>query len=359
MGERGGPYTLGQLARALGAVLEGDARRVITGVAPLDAAGPEQISFVTDPKYLPRARSSRAGALLVPADVKDLRGHLLRTPSPQSALIELLKLFHPAPPLLPGIHPSALVAPDSRVHPEASVGAFAVVEARAVVGARSRIFPLAYVGEGAEIGEESTLYPHVVIREGVRVGRRVIIHAGAVLGADGFGYAFDGSAHQKIPQVGGVIIEDDVEIGANTTIDRAMLGDTVVRRGTKIDNLVQIAHNVEVGEHSILAGQAGISGSCRLGRGVVLGGQAGVADHVTIGDGAMLGAQSGVSQDVAAGEKLFGTWGRPMMQARRIWLAEAQLPDLVRKLRAIERRVERLEARRGAAAAKEGRGDDD
>lgn len=325
MGERGGPYTLGQLAQALGAVLEGDARRVITGVAPLDAAGPEQISFVTDPKYLPLARSSRAGALLVPADVKDLRGHLLRIPSPQSALIALLKLFHPAPPLSPGIHPSALVAPDSRVHPEASVGAFAVVQPRAVVGARARIFPLAYVGEGAEIGEESTLYPHVVVRERVRVGRRVVVHAGAVLGADGFGYAFDGSAHQKIPQVGGVIIEDDVEIG----------------------------------EHSILAAQVGISGSCRLGRGVVLGGQAGVADHITIGDGAILGAQTGVSQDVAAGEKLFGTWGRPMMQARRIWLAEAQLPDLVRKLRAIERRVERLEARLGAAAAKEGRGDDD
>jgi len=350
MAETGGPYTLGQLARALGAVLEGDAQRVITGVASLDAAGPDQISFVTNPKYLPLARSSRAGALLVPTDAQDLRGPLLRAPSPQSALITLIKLFHPAPPLSPGVHPSALVAPDSRVHPEAFVGAFAVIQPRAVVGARARIFPLAYVGEGVEIGEESTVYPNVVIREGVRIGRRVIIHAGAVLGADGFGYAFDGRAHQKIPQVGGVIIEDDVEIGANTTIDRAMLGDTVVRRGTKIDNLVQIGHNVEIGEHSIIAGQAGISGSCRLGRGVMLGGQAGVADHVTIGDGAMLGAQSGVAQDVAAGERLFGTWGRPVTQARRIWLAEAQLPDLVRRLRAIERRLERLEGSGGPAS---------
>ena len=347
MAAMGGPYTLGQLAEALGAALEGDAQRLITGVASLDMAGPDEISFVTNRKYLPLARSSRAGAFLVPADVKDLHAPLLKSPSPQMALIALLRLFHPSPALSPGVHPSALVAPDSRIHPEASVGAFAVIQPRAVVGARARIFPLAYVGEGAEIGEDTRVYPHVVIREGVSIGRRVIIHAGAVLGGDGFGYAFDGSAHQKIPQVGGVIIEDDVEIGANTTIDRAMLGDTVVRRGTKVDNLVQIGHNVEVGEHSIIAAQGGISGSCRLGRGVMLGGQVGVADHVTIGDGAILGAQAGVSQDVGPGEKLFGTWGRPMTQARRIWLAEAELPDLVRRLRAIERRLEQLEARLG------------
>jgi UDP-3-O-[3-hydroxymyristoyl] glucosamine N-acyltransferase len=345
MASTGGRYTLGQLAQALGAVLEGDAQRVITGVASLDRAGPDQISFVTNRKYLPLAKSSRAGALLVPADIEGLGGPLLRTRSPQTALISLLKLFHPALPLSPGVHPSALVAPESRVHPEAFVGAFAVIQPRAVVGARARIFPLVYVGEGAEVGEESTLYPQVVIRDGVRIGRRVIVHAGAVLGADGFGYVFDGSVHQKIPQVGGLVIEDDVEIGANTTIDRATFGDTVVRRGTKIDNLVQIAHTVEIGEHSILAAQVGIAGSSRVGRGVVLGGQAGVADHVTIGDGAVLGAQTGVTQDVAAGEKLFGTWGRPMTQARRIWLAEAELPELVRRLRAIERRLERLEAR--------------
>lgn len=347
MAATGGPYTLGELAQALGAVLEGDSRRVIRGVASLEAAGPEQISFVTSRKYLSLAAASRAGALLVPADVKELRGHLLRTPSPQIALIALLKLFHPVPPLSPGIHPSAIVAQDSRIHPEAFVGAFAVIQPRAVVGARARIFPLVYVGEDVEIGEESTLYPQVVVREGVRIGRRVIVHAGAVLGADGFGFAFDGSAHQKVPQVGSVVVEDDVEIGANTTIDRATLGDTIVRRGTKIDNLVQIGHNVEIGEHSILAGQAGVSGSCRLGRGVVLGGQAGVADHVTLGDGAMLAAQAGVTRDVAPGEKLFGTWGRPVTQARRIWLAEAELPDLVRRLRAIERRLAELEARLG------------
>lgn len=358
MAATGGPYTLGEIAEALGAVLEGDARRVIKGVASLDAAGPDQVSFVTNRKYLPLARSSRAGAFLVPADFKDLRGHLLRTPSPQIALIALLKLFHPVPPLSPGVHPSALVARDCRIHPEAFVGAFAVIEPRAVVGARARIFPLVYVGEGTEIGDESTLYPHVVVREGVRIGRRVIIHAGAVLGADGFGFAFDGSAHRKIPQVGGVVIEDDVEIGANTTIDRATLGDTVVRRGTKIDNLVQIGHNVEVGEHSILAGQAGVSGSCRLGRGVMLGGQAGVADHVTIGDGAMLAAQAGVPGDLRAPGQYFGTPARPVAEARRIYAAMPRLPDLIRKVRHLARRVRELEGRLGIEPARGPEADD-
>ncbi|MBI3031222.1 MAG: UDP-3-O-(3-hydroxymyristoyl)glucosamine N-acyltransferase [Candidatus Rokubacteria bacterium] len=347
MGDGGGPYTLGQLAEAVGAVLEGDAERVMRGIAPLETAGPDQISFVTHPKYLPLAASSRAGALLVGAEIKDLRPPLLRVASPQAALIALLKLFHPSPPPAPGVHPSALVAPDCRVHASASVGAFAVIRPRAVIGARARIFPLVYVGEGAEIGEESTVYPNAVIREGVRIGRRVIIHPGAVLGADGFGYAFDGGAHQKIPQVGGVIVEDDVEIGANATIDRATLGDTVVRRGTKIDNLVQIAHNVEIGQHAIVVAQSGISGSCRVGNGAVLGGQVGLADHVTIGDGVMLGAQSGVPGDIRAAGQYLGAPARPVAEARRIFAAMPRLPDLLKKVRALERRVRELEARLG------------
>jgi UDP-3-O-[3-hydroxymyristoyl] glucosamine N-acyltransferase len=357
MGDRGGPYTLGQLAEALGAALEGDAERIIRGVAPLETAGPDQISFVTHPKYLPLAASSRAGALLVGAEVKELRTPLLRAASPQTALIALLKLFYPAPPFQPGIHASALVASGSHIHPAASVGAFSVIQPRALIGARARIFPLVYVGEGVEIGEESTIYPNVVIREGVRIGRRVIIHAGAVLGADGFGYAFDGRAHQKIPQVGGVIVEDDVEIGANVAIDRATLGDTVVRRGTKIDNLVQIAHNVEIGQHAIVVAQTGISGSCRVGHGVVLGGQVGLADHVTLGDGVMLGAQSGVPGDIRAAGQYLGSPARPVAEARRIYAAMPRLPDLLKKVRALERRVRELEARLGIESEGSGAAD--
>lgn len=346
-----GPYTLGELARALGATLEGDPGRVVAGVAPLEAAGPDQIAFLTHRKYRSLAKSSRAGAFLVPEDATDVQGHLLRSGAPERAFISLLRLFHPPSSVTPGVHPAALVAPDARVHPEAQVGAFAVVEAGAVIGKRARIFPFVYVGEGVEVGEETILYPHVVIREGARVGQRVIIHPGTVVGADGFGYAFDGKVHQKIPQVGGVILEDDVEIGANVTIDRATLGHTVIRRGTKVDNLVQIAHNVEIGEDVIVVAQVGISGSCRIGKGVVLGGQVGLADHVTIGEGTRVAAQSGVAHDLDAGQDYFGYPARPAAEARRMYAALPRLPELLRKVRGLERRIGELESRLGVAAS--------
>lgn len=346
-----GPYTLGEIARALGASLEGDPWRVITGVAPLETAGSHQIAFLTHPKYLARARTSSAGALLVPEDAVGLPGPLLRSRFPQRALISLLQLFHPAPAVTPGVHPSALVAPTARVHPEASVGAFSVLEDGVVIGRRARLFPFVYIGEGVEVGEETLLYPHVIIREGIRIGRRVIIHPGTVVGADGFGYAFDGAAHQKIPQVGGVILEDDVEVGANAAIDRATLGHTVVRRGTKVDNLVQIGHNVEIGEDVIVVAQVGISGSCRIGKGVVLGGQVGLADHVTIGEGTRVAAQSGVAHDLDAGQDYFGYPARPAAEARRMYAALPRLPELLRKVRGLERRIGELESRLGVAAS--------
>jgi UDP-3-O-[3-hydroxymyristoyl] glucosamine N-acyltransferase len=338
-------FTLGRLADALGASLQGDAGRVVRGVAPLDAAGPEEVSFLTDRKYLKQAQASRAGALLVARDVTELAGTLLRVDRPQQALIVLLGLFHPEPVAEPGVHPTACVAGDARVDRSASVGPLAVVEAEAVIVPRRRVGALAFVGRGAVLGEDVRLYPHVVVREDVHIGDRVIVHAGAVLGADGFGYAFDGQAHRKIPQVGGLRIEDDVEIGANTAIDRATLGETIVRRGTKIDNLVQIGHNVEVGEHSLLVAQVGVSGSSRLGKGVVLAGQVGVADHVTIGDGVIAGAQAGIPSSLEAGEKVLGTPARPIIQAKRIFVAETRLPELLRQVRALEKRLDELAAR--------------
>jgi UDP-3-O-[3-hydroxymyristoyl] glucosamine N-acyltransferase len=339
--------SLGELATALGATLDGDPGRVVRGVAPLDRAGPDEVAFVLDVRYQRAAQASRAGAFLAPAEVSGLPGPVLRCPAPRLALIDLLTLFHPPVPPTPGIAPSAVVAPEARVAASASVGALTVVEAGAVIGARVRLYPLVYVGPGVEIGDDSVLYAHVVVRDGVRLGRRVIVHPGAVIGADGFGYAFDGARHRKMPQVGGVRVEDDVEIGANTTIDRATLGETVVGQGTKIDNLVQIGHNVEIGEHTVVAGQVGIAGSSRIGRGVVMGGQVGINDHVSIGDGAVVAAQSGVAQDVAPGERLAGTPAQALAQVRRIWVAQAQLPDLVRQVRTLERRLASLEARLG------------
>jgi UDP-3-O-[3-hydroxymyristoyl] glucosamine N-acyltransferase len=342
----GASFTLGRLADALGASLQGDATRVVTGVAPLETAGPEHVSFLTDRKYLKQAEESRAGAFLVARDVAGLPGALLQVDHPAQALIALLELFHPEAPAAPGAHPAACVAEGARIDRTASVGPLAVVEAGAVVGPRSRVGALSFVGARAVLGEDVRLHPRVVVREDVRIGNRVIVHSGAVLGADGFGYAFDGRAHRKIPQVGGLRIEDDVEIGANTAIDRATLGETVVRRGAKIDNLVQIGHNCDVGEDVILVSQVGIAGSSRVGDRAMLAGQVGVADHVTIGAGAILTAKSGVPADVPAGEVWGGLPSRPVAETRRIWASERQLPELIRRVRALEKRVRELEERR-------------
>ena len=343
----GGGFTLGELAAALGAVLDGDPGRRVTGVAPLETAGPDDVSFLTDPRYAAAARVSCAGALLVGPGAGTVSAPTLRCPAPQLALVALLELFHPPTTAAPGVHPTAVVAADARVDATATVGALTVIESGAVIGPRVRLCPLVYVGPSSEIGADCVLYPHVTVRERVRVGQRVIVHPGAVLGADGFGFVHDGQGHRKIPQVGGVRIEDDVEIGANTTIDRATFGDTIVRRGTKIDNLVQIGHNVEIGEHAILVAQVGVSGSVRLGRGVVLGGQVGIRDHITVGDGASVGAQSGVGSDVGAGARYFGYPARPATQAMRIMAAEERLPELLRRVRALEHRLAELEARPG------------
>ncbi len=339
----GAQFTLGRIAEALGATLEGDPARVIVGVAPLDVAGPEHVSFLANPRYARAAARSAAGAVVVGREVEGLPQALLRVDSPQTAMIALLRLFHPEPHAVSGIHPAAVVAGEASVHPTAFVGACAVVERDARVGARSRVGSLCFVGTGAILGDDVVLHPRVVVEDGVVIGDRVVVQAGAVLGADGFGYAFDGTAHRKIPQVGGLRIEADVEIGANSTIDRATLGETVIRRGSKIDNLVQVGHNCDVGEDVILVAQVGVSGSCTIGNRAVLAGQVGVADHVTIGAGAVLTAQTGVPNGVPAGAIWSGTPSRPASEMRRIWAAETLLPDLLRRFRALEKRVRELE----------------
>jgi len=339
----GAQFTLGRIAEALGATLEGDPARVIVGVAPLDVAGPEHVSFLANSRYARAAARSAAGAVVVGREVEGLPQALLRVDSPQTAMIALLRLFHPEPHAVSGIHPAAVVAGEASVHPTAFVGACAVVERDARVGARSRVGSLCFVGTGAVLGDDVVLHPRVVVEDGVVIGDRVVVQAGAVLGADGFGYAFDGTAHRKIPQVGGLRIEADVEIGANSTIDRATLGETVIRRGSKIDNLVQVGHNCDVGEDVILVAQVGVSGSCTIGNRAVLAGQVGVADHVTIGAGAVLTAQTGVPNGVPAGAIWSGTPSRPASEMRRIWAAETLLPDLLRRFRALEKRVRELE----------------
>jgi UDP-3-O-[3-hydroxymyristoyl] glucosamine N-acyltransferase len=243
----------------------------------------------------------------------------------------------------PGTHPSAIVAPDAFIAADASIGPYVVIESGASIGARTVLGAGCYVGAGARLGEEVLLYPRVTVREECVLGDRVIVHSGTVIGSDGFGFVRDGDVYRKLPQIGTVEIGDDVEIGANVTIDRATTGATRVGAGSKIDNLVQIAHNVQIGKSCIIVAQVGISGSTVLGDHVVLAGQVGVVGHIEIGDGATVGAQSGVSKSVKAGERMFGTPAMPLRQAKRIEASIRNLPELIQTVRALKRRVEELE----------------
>jgi len=337
---------LSELAAWVSGEVAGNSSLEITGVNGLAEAGPTELSFYASGKYRPELEATRAGAVLVGLDAEpEGRVSLVRVANPHLAFAKVSRLFNPPPSFAPGIHSLAQVHPEAAVHREATVMAGATIERGASIGARTVVFPGVYVGEGAAIGEECILYPSVTVREHCRVGARVILHPCCVVGADGFGFAFDPSlpAHVKIPQVGIVRIEDDVEIGACSCIDRATFGETVIGRGTKIDNLVQIAHNVKIGQLAILCGQVGISGSTEVGSGAVLAGQVGVVGHIRIGDGAKVGAQAGVARDVAEGATVSGY---PAFDHRN-WLKSSvafeHLSELVRELRELRQRVEILE----------------
>jgi UDP-3-O-[3-hydroxymyristoyl] glucosamine N-acyltransferase len=343
--------SLGELARLVGGELAGDPAIPIRGLASLERAAPGDLSFVTGPKHLGAAERSGASAFLAPPGLELPGRAVVRVGHPLAAVARLLRVFHPEPVPPAGVHPTAVVAESALIAAGAAVMAYVVVGADSVVAAGAVLHPHVVVGSRCRVGEGSVLHTHVVLREDVEVGRRVVVHAGTVLGADGFGYLFDGAHHQKIPHVGRVVVEDDVEIGANVTIDRAMLGETVIGRGTKIDNLVQIGHNTVVGADTIIVAQTGISGSCRVGSRVTLAGQVGVADHVTIGDGAQIGAQSGVHRDVPPGATLLGAPAIPAAEARRSMAAFPRLPEALRAVRQLSRRIDDLDRR----LAQEGR----
>jgi UDP-3-O-[3-hydroxymyristoyl] glucosamine N-acyltransferase len=337
---------LADLAAAIGSRLEGPGDLEIHGVLSLEEAGPADLTFVARPEYLARLAESRAGAVIVGEAWAPVDRPALRTRNPYLALARALAVVYPPAAPAPGVHPSAVVAPESSVSPLATVGPLCLVGRGASIGPHSVLVGQVAVGADVRIGSHCWLAPQVVLRDGVTLGDRVIIHSGAVIGADGFGYAREGASYVKIPQVGRVVIEDDVEIGANTAIDRATLGETVVRRGTKIDNLVQIGHNCDVGEDVILVSQVGIAGSSRIGNRAMLAGQVGIADHVTVGAGAILTAKSGVPNDVPAGEIWSGIPSRPTSEQKRIWAGESQLPELIKRVRALEKRLRELEEHR-------------
>jgi len=332
---------LSYLADKLGAALEGSGEIEITGVAGLDDASQGHITFAGESKFS-QLEQTRASAAIVPLDAPKMRLPLLRVKNAKLAFARAIELFMVKPRKPTGIHERAIIGQNAVVGADPSIHPYAVIADEVRIGDRAIIYPGVWIGKGTTIGDDAVIYSNVNIRENVHIGHRVIIHAGATIGSDGFGYATEDGRHHKIPQVGGVIIGDDVEIGANTTIDRATLGNTVIKRGTKIDNLVQVAHNVTVGEHCILVAQVGIAGSCTLGKYVVLAGQAGLADHVTIGDGAVVTAQSGVLDDVQPGQVMGGTFAMPLREWLKTQALIKKLPDLKKEVAALKSQVQEL-----------------
>jgi len=330
-------HTAAEVAQAVDGRLHGDAGRSLRGIRPLDAAGPEDLSFLGNPRYGLQARTSQAGVVLCALDT-DLGEHdRIEVEDPHLALVAAIHLFHPAVPVASGTHPSAVVGAGCQVPEDASLGPHVVLGDGCKLGRRVRLHAGVVLGDEVEVGDECVLHPTVVVYPGCKLGRRVVVHAGSVVGSDGFGYATVDGIHHKIPHVGTVVVEDDVEIGAGVTIDRATFGSTLIGAGAKIDNLVMVAHNVVVGPGSLLVAQSGVAGSTRLGRGVVLAGQSGAAGHLDLGAGSQVAAKSAVLQDLPAGSKVAGIPAIPMATWRRAQAGFARLPELLRRLRRLER----------------------
>ena len=322
-------------------LLVGNAKTTITGAASVAEAMPGEITFYGDSKYLPAFRKTRAAAAFVPANFEEtVVAAQIRVSNPAKAFEQIVLKLAPLPiTRAQGRHPTAVIADDAKLGKEVSVGAHAAVESGARIGDRTHIGANSYIGHESVIGADCVIYPNVVIRERGRIGQRVIIHSGAVIGADGFGFEPVNGRHQKLPQIGIVQIDDDVEIGANTTIDRARFGRTWIQEGVKIDNLVQIAHNVVIGKHSIVVAQVGIAGSVRIGERVLIGGQAGIIGHIEIGDGTAIGAQSGISKNITGGT-WWATPAVPLAEAMQQLAWVRRLGKLFARVKAIEQKLD-------------------
>lgn len=343
---------LGDLAVHLGCQLEGDGEIDVARGATIEEAGPGDLTFLANSKYASQLSSSRASAIIATPDVNGARCALLRTKNPYLAFARAMRLLNPETRPAPGIHPLAVVASDAIIEDGVSIGPFAVIESGARIGARSVIHAHTVVGAGATLGPDCLLHVRVSIRERVEIGARCVIQDGAVVGSDGFGFAHrEDGTHERIPQVATVVIEDDVEIGANTTIDRPAVGETRVKAGTKIDNLVQIAHGVVVGRNALLAAQVGIAGSTIVGDNVMLGGQVGVTGHVKVGDRVKASAKTGVTGNVPADTFITGYPHMDNLDWRKAYAVVRRLPELRRQLLDLERRLALLERRKGVEGA--------
>ena len=337
--------TLSEIARIAGGELVGDGAIQIRGVARIEEAGEGDLSFLVNARYARYLNESRVAALIVPHKLSlDLPIPLIRAENPYFAFLKVVSVFYPPKPLIEkGIHPTAVIPKSALIGKNVSIGAYVVIGEDCQIGDGSVILPGAVLGNRVVVGRDCLLHANVSIREDVHMGDRVILHNGVVLGSDGFGFTFEDGRYVKIPQVGTLVVQDDVEIGANTAIDRAMLGETRICKGAKLDNLVQIGHNCTVGEHTVISGQTGLSGSTHIGRYVRIGGQAGFAGHLKVGDKAAIGAQAGVSKDVPESTMVSGYPAKPHREELHIEAAVSRLPELLRAFKELQNRVRDLE----------------
>ncbi len=336
-------FTAEAIAGLLGGEIVGDPAATVGGFAKIEEGRGGALSFLANPKYEHFVYSTESSVVIVGRDFAPsapVAATLIRVPDAYAAFAALLRLYDESRPRPKGVSPRASVAPDAVIGEGCYVGDFAVVDSGARLGDGVLVYPQCYVGVGVRIGDGTVVHAGVKIYEGCVIGAHAVIHAGCVVGADGFGFAPGGDGvFGKIPQIGNVVIEDEVEIGANTCIDRATMGSTVLRRGVKLDNLIQVGHNVEIGENTVAAAQTGIAGSVKIGAGCMFGGQVGIAGHITLGDGVKMGAQSGVDHDVPPGGTLLGSPGLPGIRFHRSWAVFRELPELARRINAIELRV--------------------
>ncbi|RJP28002.1 MAG: UDP-3-O-(3-hydroxymyristoyl)glucosamine N-acyltransferase [Candidatus Omnitrophota bacterium] len=338
--------TLGEIAKFIGGKVSGDENIVITGVSGIKEAGPEDITFVANPKYFSFADKTKAAAVIVSEEFGQIAKPFIRVKNPSLAFINVVSFVCPNQSIhSKGIHPSAIVAKSAKLGKDVSLGPYVVVEEGASIGDRSIIYAGCFIGRDTSIGPEALIYPNVTIRENVALGSRIIIHSGTVIGSDGFGYVNVDGVHHKVPQVGTVVIEDDVEIGANVTIDRARFDKTFIGKGTKIDNLVQIAHNVIIGSNSLVIAQAGISGSVVIGNNVTLAGQAGLSGHLTIGDNSIVAAQAGVTKSIPANTIVSGYPAKPHDVAIRVNACVQNLPRLYETVNELKKKVDSLQSK--------------
>lgn len=340
-------FTTAHVAAHLKGEVVGDGSVQLTGFSAADRARPGDLTFAEKPAYFAAAEASAASAILVSGSFTSATKVIIRVPNARVAAARVLPLFFPPEQASPGIHPSTIIAPSATVADTAHVGPGCVIGARVTLGARSALLGGNHVGPDCQIGDDVCLFPNVVIYARTQIGHRVAIHAGTVIGSDGYGYVFDEGRHRKVLQVGNVVIQDDVEIGANSAVDRAALGSTVIGAGTKIDNLVHVAHNVVFGQHCLIMGQCGFAGSTQFGDYCVIASQSGVSGHLKIGRQVTVGAKSGVIQDVADKETVLGYPAVPDKQAKRQWIGIQKLPEIILRMRELEKQVAELTARLG------------